>query len=236
MKEGSESRAKILVIDDEQEIRKLLDVALGPHGFDVIEAAAGREGVQKAALQRPELIILDMGLPDIDGLEVVKAIREWSNVPIIILSVREQEAQKIAALDSGANDYVTKPFNMGELMARIRVALRSLVPGQSTPIIEAGALRMDLSKRLTTMDGKEIRLTPTEYELLRYLAVNAGMVLTHKQLLTQVWGSDFTPDIQYLRVYIGQLRKKIEPNPSDPRHIITEPGVGYRFETREDIN
>lgn len=236
MTEGSESRAKILVIDDEQEIRKLLDVALGPHGFDVIEAAAGREGVQKAALQRPELIILDMGLPDIDGLEVVKAIREWSNVPIIILSVREQEAQKIAALDSGANDYVTKPFNMGELMARIRVALRSLVPGQSTPIIEAGALRMDLSKRLTTMDGKEIRLTPTEYELLRYLAVNAGMVLTHKQLLTQVWGSDFTPDIQYLRVYIGQLRKKIEPNPSDPRHIITEPGVGYRFETREDIN
>jgi two-component system, OmpR family, KDP operon response regulator KdpE len=227
--------ARILVIDDEREIRKLLKVALGAHGFEIVEASAGREGVEKAALEHPELILLDMGLPDMDGLDVVNEVREWSSVPIIILSVREKEAQKIVALDAGANDYVTKPFNMGELMARIRVALRSLVPGQADPVIRVGELRMDLAKRRTTMAGEDVRLTPTEYEVLKFLAVNAGSVVTHKQLLAQVWGGDFSPDVQYLRVYIGQLRKKIEPNPSQPEYILTEPGVGYRLSTREEL-
>ncbi len=192
--------------------------------------------MEKAAVERPELILLDMGLPDMDGLEVVTAVREWSTVPIIILSVREQESQKILALDAGANDYVTKPFNMGELTARIRVALRNLLPGQAAPVIDIGELQMDLAQRHTTMAGSELRLTPTEYEVLKYLAVNAGKVVTHKQLLVQVWGNDFSPDVQYLRVYIGQLRKKIEPDPSQPRYILTEPGVGYRLVTPKDTS
>ncbi|HEY5527375.1 MAG TPA: response regulator transcription factor [Candidatus Anoxymicrobiaceae bacterium] len=233
MAANPESAARILVIDDEPEIRKLLRVALGAHGFHMLEAGSGREGLERAALDHPDLIILDMGLPDIDGLEVVKSLREWSTAPIIILSVREQEDQKIAALDAGASDYVTKPFNMGELMARIRVAFRNLVPQANTPIVEIGGLHMDLYARKTTVDGKEVRFTPTEYEVLKYLAINAGKVITHRQLLTHVWGADYTPDIQYLRVYIGQLRKKIEPNPSNPSYIITEPGVGYRLSTPE---
>jgi two-component system, OmpR family, KDP operon response regulator KdpE len=225
----TETGARILLIDDETEIRKMLKVALGAHGYELLEAQAGREGVERAALERPDLILLDMGLPDMDGVEVINAIREWSSVPIIILSVREQESQKILALDAGANDYVTKPFHMGELTARIRAALRALLPGHSDPVIEVGELRVDLAHRRTSIKGAEIRLTPTEYEVLKHLAVNAGKVLTHKQLLKQVWGDDFTPDVQYLRVYIGQLRKKIEPDPSQPRYILTEPGVGYRL-------
>jgi len=230
------SGAKILVIDDELEIRRLLRVALDAHDFVALEAETGREGVEKAAVESPDLVILDMGLPDVDGLEVIKSIREWSKVPIIILSVREQEDQKVGALDAGASDYVTKPFGMGELMARIRVALRALAPGQDTPIIDIGDLEMDLTKRRTTMGGQEVRLTPTEYELLKYLATNAGKVLTRRQLLEQVWGSDFTSDVQYLRVYIGQLRKKIEPDPSRPQYIITEPGVGYRLSAPGDLS
>jgi two-component system KDP operon response regulator KdpE len=231
-----EGGAKILVIDDELEIRRMLKVALGPHGFSIIEAETGGEGLEKAAFARPELIILDMGLPDMDGLQVVEGLREWSNTPIIILSVREQESEKVAALDAGANDYVTKPFSMAELMARIRAALRALVPGQNVPIIRIIDLEMDLAKRLTTVRGQEVKLTPTEYELLKFLVVNNGKVITHKQLLDHIWGSEWRPDPQYLRVYIGQLRKKIESNPSNPEYIITEPGVGYRFTTSDDID
>ncbi len=231
-----EGGAKILVIDDELEIRRMLRVALGPHGFNIIEAETGEEGLEKAAFARPELIILDMGLPDMDGLAVVEGLREWSNTPIIILSVREQESEKVAALDAGANDYVTKPFSMAELMARIRAALRALVPGQNAPVIRIGDLIMDLSKRLTTVRGQEVKLTPTEYELLKFLVVNNGKVITHKQLLDHIWGVEWRPDPQYLRVYIGQLRKKIEANPSNPEYIITEPGVGYRFATSDDID
>jgi len=221
--------ARILVIDDEHEIRKLLNVALGAHGYVVIEAETGKQGIERIALDHPDIIILDMGLPDMDGLEVVRSVREWSSVPIIILSVREQEDQKVAALDSGANDYVTKPFSMDELTARIRAALRTLVPGKSSPVIKTGELEMDLSRRLATVSGEEIKLTPIEYELLKYLASNLGMVITHKQLFAQVWGTDFAPDVQNLRVYIGRLRKKIEPDPSRPIYILTEPGVGYRL-------
>ncbi len=221
--------ARILVIDDEPEIRKLLKVALGAHGYFVIEAGTGKQGVEGAAFDHPDIIILDMGLPDMDGLEVVRVVREWSSLPIIILSVREHEDQKVAALDCGANDYVTKPFSMNELTARIRAALRTLVPGESSPVIKIGELEMDLSRRRTAVSGEEIKLTPTEYELLKYLAINVGKVATHKQLSIQVWGAGFISDNQKLRVYIGQLRKKIEPDPSRPIYILTEPGVGYRL-------
>ena len=198
--------ARVLVIDDEPEIRKLLKVALGAHRYVVIEAGTGKQGIERIALDHPDIVILDMGLPDMDGLEVVKAVREWSSVPIIILSVREHEDQKVAALDSGANDYVTKPFSMSELTARI-AALRTLVPGESSPVITIGELEMDLPRRHTTVSGEEIKLTPTEYELLKYLAINAGKVATHKQLFEKVWGADFIPDIQNLRLHISQLKK-----------------------------
>jgi len=221
--------ARILVIDDEPEIRRLLKVALTAHGYKVLEAETGQEGISRAAIDHPDIIILDLGLPDMDGLEVVKAVREWSSVPIIILSVREQDDQKVTTLDSGANDYVTKPFSMNELTARIRSALRTLVPGESLPVIKAGELEMDLSRRRTTVSGKEVKLTPTEYELLKHLAIKAGMVVTHKQLLTRVWGTDLIPDIQNLRVYINQVRKKIEPEPTRPIYILTEPRIGYRL-------
>jgi two-component system KDP operon response regulator KdpE len=229
LSKASESGARILVIDDEKEIRKLLNVALSGHGFEVREAVDGREGLRRAATDAPDVVILDLGLPDMEGLEVVKSIREWSRVPIIILSVREYEDQKISTLDAGANDYVTKPFKMGELMARIRAAIRGSAAAGGTPLIEVGDLNIDLLAHRTTLAGTEVRLTPTEYELLKQLMMNAGMVLTHKQLLTSVWGPDYTRDKQHLRVYIWQLRKKLESDPSQPRYILTEPGVGYRM-------
>jgi two-component system KDP operon response regulator KdpE len=229
LSKASESGARILVIDDEKEIRKLLNVALSGHGFEVREAVDGREGLRRAATDAPDVVILDLGLPDMEGLEVVKSIRQWSRVPIIILSVREYEDQKISTLDAGANDYVTKPFKMGELMARIRAAIRGSAAAGGTPLIEVGDLNIDLLAHRTTLAGTEVRLTPTEYELLKQLMMNAGMVLTHKQLLTSVWGPDYTRDKQHLRVYIWQLRKKLESDPSQPRYILTEPGVGYRM-------
>ncbi len=221
--------ARILVIDDEPQMQRLLKVALTAHGYEIREAETGREGIGQAAVFHPDLIILDLSLPDLDGIQVVKQIREWTRTPVIILSVREQESDKIAALDAGADDYVTKPFSMGELLARLRTALRHAAGPGDEPVLTSGGLVIDLTRRQVSMEGKEVKLTPTEYELLRILAVNAGKVLTHRQLMRTVWGPSYEQETNYLRVYIRQLRQKIEPDPARPRHIITEPGVGYRL-------
>jgi len=220
---------RILVVDDEIQIRRLLKVALTAYGYEVGEAECGQEGLNKAALFKPDLIILDLSLPDLEGLEVVQRIREWSQVPIIILSAREHEEDKIANLDAGADDYVTKPFNMGELLARIRTALRHIAVGKNEPALEFGDLRIDLAHRLVLKVDQEVKLTHTEYDLLKMLAANGGKVLTHRQLLRGVWGPDYERETHYLRVYIGQLRRKIEADATRPQHIITEPGVGYRL-------
>ena len=220
---------RILVVDDEVQILKLLRVALTRHGYHVLEAATGQEGLNLAAIERPDIIILDLGLPDIDGLDIVARIREWSSVPIIILSARGQEHDKVLALDTGADDYLTKPFGMGELLARIRASLRHIAGAENEPVLFFDDLTVDLAHRRVSVKGEEVKLTPTEYDLLKNLSVHAGKVLTHRQLLRTIWGLSYENDTHYLRVYIGHLRKKIEDNPSRPRHIITEPGVGYRL-------
>lgn len=226
-----EKGARILIIDDEPQIRRLLKVSLAAHGYEVDESPTGQEGINRAAIFKPDLILLDLGLPDIDGKAVVTAIREWSKVPIIILTARDQEGEKIEALDVGADDYVTKPFSMGELLARLRVALRHAVTGENDPIVTCGELVIDLVGRHVMRGDKEIKLTPTEYEILKVLAQNIGKVLTHKYLLKTVWGNSYNEDTHYIRVYIGQLRRKVEENPAQPKYIITESGVGYRLMT-----
>lgn len=225
----SEKGMRILVIDDEPQIRKLLKVSLGAHGYHMDDAATGQEGINRAALFKPDLIVLDLGLPDIDGKEVVRRLREWSAIPIIVLTARDQEKEKIDALDAGADDYVTKPFGMGELMARMRVSLRHAAHSEEEPVITCGELSIDLAQRRVTIGEREVKLTPTEYDMMKVLAQNAGKVLTHKQLLKAVWGNAYEEDTHYIRVFIGQLRRKIEENPTQPRYIITESGIGYRL-------
>jgi len=220
---------RILIIDDEIQIRRFLRVALTSHGYVVKDVGTGNEGLDAGAMFSPDLIILDLGLPDIDGLEVVRQFREWTKIPIIILSVKELENDKITALDYGANDYVTKPFGMGELLARIRAALRHTVGVEEQPILQFDDLVLDLVHRRVSRDTHEIKLTLTEYEIVKYLAINAGKVITHKALLHTVWGTAYEKEVQYLRVYIGQIRRKLEVDPSRPRHIITASGVGYRL-------
>jgi two-component system KDP operon response regulator KdpE len=228
------SGAKILIIDDEPQIRKLLRVTLNAHGFEAAEAATGQEGLLQATMVRPDLIVLDLGLPDMTGMEVLGHIREWSQVPIIILTAQDQEQDKVAALDRGADDYVTKPFGMGEFMARMRVALRHIAKTQDEPVLKLGNLVIDLSQRSVELNEEKLKLTPTEYDLLKVLALNAGRVMTHRHLLKQVWGgSQYESDSQYLRVYVGHLRKKIEEDPTRPKYILTEPGIGYRFAWQE---
>ncbi|HOW71065.1 MAG TPA: response regulator [Phycisphaerae bacterium] len=227
--------ARVLVVDDEPQIRRFLRTSLAAHGYTIIEAANGTEALLRATDNRPEVMILDLGLPDIDGMEVIRRVREWSQVPIIVLSVRGRESDKIAALDAGADDYVTKPFGMGELLARIRAALRNRLADEvDEPVFRNGGLCVDLARRQVRVDGREIKLTPNEYELLRVLVLNAGKVVTHQHLLREVWGPADVDQTHYVRVYVGQLRQKIEPDPAQPCFIITEPGVGYRLQTADN--
>ena len=218
---------KILIADDEKEIRHLLQVALAAHGYMVEAVSLGQDAVQQTAMYRPDLLILDLGLPDMDGKEVVRKIREWSKIPIIILTVRDQEQEKIEALDLGADDYVTKPFSTGELLAR--VCLRHIPGVPEKQVITSGDLVIDLAAREVKVNHQTVRLTPTEYEIMKLLAQNEGRVLTHRQILTKVWGMQYSRDTHYIRIYIGQLRRKIEADPARPQHIITESGVGYRL-------
>lgn len=230
----TEPAIRVLIVDDEPQIRRFLRTSLSAHGYRVVEASCGREAIALTTTERPELLLLDLGLPDMDGLEVIRRLREWSTVPIIVISVRGQEAEKIAALDGGADDYVTKPFGMGELLARLRAALRHRLQAEvEEPLFRSGALSVDLLRRVVSVEGREVKLTPKEYDLLRTLVTHAGKVVTHQYLLREVWGPGSLYETHYLRVYIGQLRQKIEPDPAQPRYILTEPGVGYRLRVDE---
>ncbi|QTH45332.1 response regulator [Cohnella sp. LGH] len=230
----NENGARILIVDDEPQIRKLLKVTLQAHQFAIHEASTGEEGVLQASLIHPDLIILDLGLPDLSGMEVLERIRDWSSVPVIVLTAKDREEDKIFALDNGADDYVTKPFSMGELVARIRVALRHVAKSTNEPVLQIGELTLDLSQRIVELNGERVKLTPTEYDLLKILASNAGKVVTQRQLLQQVWGSNHSEtESHYLRVYIGHLRKKLEEDSTQPKFILTEPGIGYRFLSRD---
>ena len=223
-------RPTILVVEDEPEIRRFLRAAFGVEGYRVAESATGRRGSIDAATHKPDLAIVDLGLPDVDGIDVIRRIREWSPMPIIVLSARVQEGAKIEALDAGADDYVTKPFAVGELLARVRAALRHAVrAGSGTSILRFGAASVDLERRIARRGDVEVRLTPIEFRLLATLAKHLGMVVTHRQLLTQVWGPTHAGDTHYLRIYMKQLRDKLEADPVRPRHLVTETGVGYRL-------
>jgi two-component system KDP operon response regulator KdpE len=231
---------KILVIDDEPQILRALRTVLSAKRFRVSTASRGEEGLSLAAAQPPDLIILDLSLPDMDGIEVCRQLRAWSQVPIIVLSVRDREHDKVEALDHGADDYLTKPFGIEELLARIRVALRHSIQTQTTDskrtVINAGNLEIDLVQHLVTRAGEEVKLTATEFKLLAYLAANAGRVLTHQMILSNVWDPVDVDRVEYLRVYIRLLRKKLEENPEHPRFLINEPGIGYRFIIEQDYS
>jgi two-component system, OmpR family, KDP operon response regulator KdpE len=224
------SKPRVLVVDDEPQILRFLRPGLTAGDFDVITAATGAEAVKSAATMAPDVIVLDLGLPDKDGKDVIREIRSWSNVPIIVLSARDRESEKIESLDLGADDYINKPFGIGELMARIRASLRNRQQiGIVTSIYGSAGIMVDTLKHAVEKDGKPVHLTPKEFELLSLLVKNSDRVLTHRQILIAVWGPAHTHDVQYLRVFIGQLRQKIETNPADPTLILTESGIGYRF-------
>jgi two-component system KDP operon response regulator KdpE len=225
----TETGQRVLAVDDEASIRRYLRAALSSEGFTVFEAANGQEAIRAVLNHHPDIIILDLGLPDLDGVEVTRRLREWSQTPIIILSVREAEKEKVAALDAGADDYLTKPFGTAELMARMRAALRRQLNQPDEPVLRVGDLQMDISRRIVTLGDEPLSLTPTEYEILRLLLQSGGKVLTHRQLLSKVWGTAYEAEIHILRVNISNLRRKIEPDPSRPHYLLTEPGVGYRI-------
>jgi two-component system KDP operon response regulator KdpE len=221
---------RLLVVDDEPQIRRFLRTSLAAHGYDVIEADSAAAALRVVTTAKPDVLILDLGLPDQDGAEVIRRIREWSAMPIVVLSARGSEEAKVAALDLGADDYVTKPFGMNELLARLRAALRHRLQEQGAePVFTAGGVTVDLARRVVTRDGEPVNLSPREYDLLRQLVIHAGKVLTHQHLLREVWGPAHLQDTPYLRVYVGQLRQKLEADPARPQLIATEPGVGYRL-------
>ncbi len=228
---GDTTGLRVLVVDDERTIRQFLKAALKSKGMSVTEASEGGQAVDAALNSHPDVVILDLGLPDMDGIEVVKKIRERSPVPIIILSVRESENDKISALDAGADDYLTKPFNAGELLARIRTIMRRLKPGGEGPVYRSGALEVDITKHSVTSGGRAVKLTPVEFDILKMFVMNTGKVLTHMRILKEIWGKNDDPEdaLHLLRVTISNLRDKIEPDPNRPEHILTEPGVGYRL-------
>ena len=222
----------IIVIEDEPSIRKFLRTSLSSQGLTVFEADTGKQGVIEAGVRKPDLMILDLGLPDMEGIDVIRAVRDWSSMPIIVLSARSQEQHKIDALDMGADDYLTKPFGFGELMARIRVALRHASrTDESMPnnVFSVGTLNVDLNNRLVSVDDREISLTPIQYRLLAVLVKHAGKVMTHRQILKEVWGPSYQDNVHYLRIYMSQLRQKLEVDPTQPRYLLTESGVGYRL-------
>jgi len=223
--------ARVLLIEDEPQIRRLLRTALAAHGYTLIESSTGEDGLQQAATRLPDLIIVDLGLPDLDGVQVIRRLREWSTTPIIVLSARGQERDKIEALEAGADDYVSKPFGVGELVARMRVAWRHAARGPSgdEPVFVVGGLRVDQAHRRVFVGEREVHLTPIEYRLLTTLVRHAGKVLTHDQLLKDVWGPPYVGQSHYARVYMAQLRRKLEQDPARPRYLLTEPGVGYRL-------
>jgi two-component system KDP operon response regulator KdpE len=223
-----------LVVEDDSQIRQFLKVGLESNGYAYLESVQGKQGLSEVATRSPDIIILDLGLPDMDGIDFLKSLREWSKIPVIVLTARGNEQDKINALDNGADDYLTKPFGVGELLARIRVALRHAAQsesGEDLPIFETGALRIDFVKRLVFVSDSEVHLTPTEYKILTLLAHHAGKVLTQRQILTEVWGAAYAERGDYLRVHMHQLRHKIEANPARPKWLINEPAVGYRLKT-----
>jgi two-component system, OmpR family, KDP operon response regulator KdpE len=229
MNESPSHQPTVLIIDDEVQIRRLLRVTLEANGYRVLEAASGRDGLAEAAQRPADVIILDLGLPDMDGVQVLKRLREWSQAPVLVLSVREGEEDKVSALDNGADDFMNKPFSTAELLARLRVAQRHARPVSDNAIFQSGQLEVDLASRIVRLKGQEVKLTPTEYSLLRLLVRNAGKVVTHRQILKEVWGPEYGEQTHYLRVYLAHLRDKLEANPARPELLITEPGVGYRL-------
>jgi two-component system KDP operon response regulator KdpE len=227
------NKLRVLVVDDEPAIRTFLRVSLAAHDYTVFEAENGQAAIASVTASRPDIVILDLGLPDIDGIEVTRLLREWTQLPILILSVRGQEADKIAALDAGADDYLTKPFGAGELLARMRTALRHVAQTANDPVFTTGDLSVDLTRRVVSLAGREVQLTPTEYDLLKALVTHSGKVLTHRQLLREVWGGEYEQEMHILRVNISNLRHKLEPDPVRPQYIVTEPGVGYRLRVKD---
>lgn len=225
----TENGLRVLVVDDEPAIRRYLHISLMAYGHTVFEAATGQAAVEAVSANRPDLVILDLGLPDLSGIDVVRLLREWSQIPIIIISVNEQDTVKIAALDAGADDYLTKPFSLGELRARMRVAIRHTGPARAKPVFAVGELTVDLGQRAVKIDGRRVELTPTEYDLLRVFVTHPGKVLTHRHLLREVWNTEQEDKLHMLRVNISNLRHKIEQDPMRPRYIVTEPGIGYRL-------
>jgi two-component system KDP operon response regulator KdpE len=229
MIEAEEKLTSALVIDDEVQIRRLLRLTLEAHGYKVFEASDGQTGLLEAGQRRPDVVLLDLGLPDIDGVTVLKRLREWSRVPVVVLTVRDREEDKIAALDNGADDYVTKPFSTGELLARLRVAQRHTLPAPEAAVFRSGDIEVDFVRRVVLRQGKEVKLTATEYSLLALLARHAGRVMTHRQLLKEVWGPNAVEQTHYLRIYVGRLREKLETDANRPQLLITEAGMGYRL-------